>query len=401
VILKLALRNLGRNSRRTTAVLLTVAAGTFSLLLFHGFNAGVMNQYRENTVHSRYGHGQINQEGYRDKVFEKPWEHWISDPGPLEAELKGLPGVTHVFPRVEFFALLTNGRATISGRGQGVDGPAEASFFTTLNVEQGQTLSSQPDGILLGRGLARALDAHPGDRITVLGNTIHGTMNGLDLTVTGIFHTGSKDFDDVVFRIPLAQAQQLLDTNQVESIAIGLSDASDWRAVADAVRLRHPLLEATPFAVLDEVYYQHSVDWLNSQFGIIQSIILLIVVLGIFNTISTTILERKQEIGNLRANGESVRDVMRLLLLEGIALGALGSALGIVLAWLVNLTALRAGILMPPAPGLTRQFHVLIELQPGQAIRVFALGISTALVGVTAAALKVARMPIGEALRSV
>ena len=111
----------------------------------------------------------------------------------------------------------------------------KSSFFNTLNVEQGQMLSDQPDGIMLGLGLARALDVHPGDRVTVLANTVNGSMNGLDLTVTGIFHTGSKEFDDMVFRIPLAQAQMLLDTKRVESVSLGMTSVEAWDGFAKAV----------------------------------------------------------------------------------------------------------------------------------------------------------------------
>jgi putative ABC transport system permease protein len=401
--LRLALRNLLRNRRRTAAVLLTVGAGSASLFLFDGFNFGIMNQYRSNTVHSRFGHGQLNTQGYRDTVHEKPWEHWISGWQEVARELRSLPGVKHVFPRVEFFSLLTNGRITVSGRGQGIDGEQEAQFFNTLNVEEGETLSTQPDGILLGRGLARALDAKVGSRVTVLSNTVHGSMNGADFTVAGIFHTGAKEFDDVVFRIPLPQAALLLDTDKVESIALGLEDEHHekrWAEVARVAREKWPRLEATPFAVLDKVYYQHSVDWLNSQFAIIQLIILGIVVLGIFNTVSTGVMERKQEIGNLRANGESWKDVLRLLALEGLALGALGAAAGLVISYLLVAIALKDGILMPPAPGLTRQFHVMLEFQPQMAVTCFILGTSTALIGTVLAAVKVARMPIADLLRA-
>ena len=406
MIAKLAFKNLLRNPRRTAAVLMTVALGTGSLFIFHGFNIGVMNQYRESTVHSRYGFGQVNLKGYRETVFEKPWEHWMEKEGPsgteaLKSRLKSIPGVTDVFPRVEFFALLTNGRVSVAGRGQGVDGPAESRFFTTLNVEQGKNLSDESDGILIGKGLARALDVKPGDRVTVLSNTIHGTMNGADFTVTGIFHTGSKDFDDVMFRVPLAQAQLLLDSDRVESVALGLDSIRDWPKVEQAVNAEFPQFEATSFAVLDKVYYQHSVDWLASQFNVIQCIILTIVVLGIFNTVSTAILERKQEIGNMRANGESRLEVMQLLLWEGTALGALGAALGLLLALVLVHTALKPGILMPPAPGITRQFHVFIELQPEMAMAAFVMGLLASLFGTLLAGSRVARMPIGEALRAV
>ncbi len=399
-IIQLAWRNLIRKKRRTLAVLLTVAIGTGSLFLFDGFNTGIMNQYRENTIRSRYGHGQVNLKNYHEEVFEKPWEHWIEKPEVILSKLKSLPGVEQVFPRVQFYALLTNGQITLSGKGQGIDGVEEAKFFKTLNVEEGKTLTDEPDGIVLGIGLAHALKAKPGDRVTVLSSTIHGSMNGLDFIVTGIFHTGAKEFDDSVFRIPLKAAQTLLDTERVESIALGLRKLSDWGVVAQGIVTSHPELEAVPFAVLDKVYYQNAVDWLASQFRVIRGIILLIVVLGIFNTVSTGVLERKQEVGNLRANGESAWDVLALFLTEGMLLGIGGALLGIVLTWILTQTVLAGGILMPPSPGLTRQYFVRIELQALGGIATFLLGFCCAAVGTFLAAFKVTRMEIGTALRA-
>ncbi len=401
MVLSLALRNLFRNPRRTLAIVLTVAVGTGALFVFDGFNAGIMNQYRENTIHARYGHGQVNIKGYRDQVYEKPWEHWIENPEPLLQDLKAIPGVTHVFPRVQFYALLTNGKITLSGRGQGIDGAAEAEFFKTLNIQEGETLSTQEDGVVLGLGLARSLNAKPGDHITVLANTVFGSINGVDVTVTGIFHTGAKEFDDVVFRLPLALTQTLLDTKKVESIALGLDKLESWPRIASTVVSRHPELESVPFATLDKVYYQHAVDWLASQFRVIKLIFLLIVVLGIFNTVSTSVLERKQEVGNLRANGESKWNVLSLFLSEGMILGIAGALTGILVATLVNYTLLSKGILMPPSPGLTRQYHVFVELQAIGAVETFLLGAACALFGTLLAAFKVTRLPIGEALRAV
>lgn len=401
MILQLALLNLTRNFRRTIAILLTVALGSGSLFIFHGFNFGIMNQYRENTVHSRYGHGQVNVKGYRDLVYEKPWEHWINEPTALSNQLKKIPGIKQIFPRVNFYGLLTNGQISVSGRGQGVDGVEESKFFTNLNIVEGTTLSDQPDGILLGKGLAHSLDVKVGSRVTVLGNTVNGTMNGGDFTVIGIFHTGAKEFDDAVFRIPLAQAARLLDTDRIESIALGLYQDQDWARVARELKKQRPDLEATPFAVLDQVYYQNSVDWLNSQFGVIQIIILTIVILGIFNTISTGIMERKQEIGNLRANGESKKEVFLLLGMEGLALGILGSLSGLFIAWIVNLTFLRHGILMPPAPGLTRQYHVFIEFEPNMGLWAVLMSSCTAIIATGFASFRAVRLPIAESLRSV
>jgi len=399
-MLRLALRNLLRNVRRTVALMLTIALGTGSLFLFHGFNNGIMNQYRDNTIHARFGHGQIQTKGYGDQVYERPWEHWIQEPGILEKQLRALPGVRQVFPRVEFPALISNGRITVSGKGQGVDGPAEASFFNTLNFEAGQNLTNEPKGIVLGRGLARGLGVKPGDEIRVMARNTSGGMNQVTLNVVGVFHTGLKDFDDSAFRIPLKPAQDLLETDRVENVTLGLARVEDFATVADFIRTHHPELTAVPFADLDKVYYQHSVDWLAAQFDVIQLIILTIVVLGIFNTVSSAILERKVEIGTMRANGESRLDVMVLLGMEGLALGLIGAALGILLVLGLDATVLAKGILMPPAPGITRQFLVLIELTPLMAMKTALLGIGVTLLGTLLAGHRVVRLGIAESLRS-
>jgi len=400
MLVRLALRNLLRNVRRTVALVVTVAMGTGSLFVFHGFNNGIMNQYRDNTIHARFGHGQIQTRGYGERVYERPWEHWIEHPQALRGELLALPGVRQVFPRVEFPALLSSGRITVSGKGQGVDGPEEYKFFNTLNFVAGSNLTSEPKGIVLGLGMARGLGTGVGDAVTVLVRGAQGEMNRAVLKVTGIFHTGLKEFDDNVFRIPLEVASGLLQTDRVESVALGLASAEDFPAVDAFVRSHHPELEAIPFAVLDEVYYQHSVDWLDAQFGVIQLIIITIVVLGIFNTVSTGILERKQEIGTLRANGESRYEILRLLGLEGLTLGVLGAVLGIALVAALDATVLSRGILMPPAPGITRQFLVMLEFTPLMAATTAALGISAALAATLVAGLRVTRLGIAEALRA-
>jgi len=404
MIIKMALRNLKRNHRRSFAIILTIALGVGALFLYHGFNTGIMNQYKFNTIRSRFGHGQINEKNYRLKVYEKPWDHWIDNFTSIEKVLKNDPHVNFIFPRIEFYAMLTNGKINVAGRGQGIDGISEGKFFSALNFIEGKNLSDEDNGVILGAGLARSLDVKIGDRVTVLTNTIFGSLNAADLQLVGIFHTGVKEFDDASFRLPLKQAQTLLDTQKIETIALGLKDESDdksWDEVKSVIESNFLNLEATPFAVLDEVYYQHAVDFLWAQFGAIRLIILVIVILGIFNTISTAILERKQEIGNLRANGESKKDVMKLLLAEGLIAGIFGSLLGIILSYLLNATLLRQGILMPPSPGITRQFHVFVELQASYLMVTVLLGIACTMLGTYFAGRKVVQTQIGELLRSL
>ncbi len=399
MLIKIAFLNLLRNYRRSIVGLLTVGFGVAALFLFDGFNKGIMRQYKDNTIHAKFGHGQINTKGYRDQIFEKPWEHWIENPEPLLKEVAGVAGVSHIFPRIEFAAMLSAGDRSVGGRGLAIDGHAEADFFNTMNFVEGEAFRDQASGIIVGKGVARALGVKPGDRVTLLTNTIHGSLNGADFTLVGIFETGLKELDDSHFRIQRAVAGPLLDTDRIESIALGLTRDEDWPQVFETISKAHPELELTSFAVLDRVYYQHAVDWLGQQFLVIQWIIILIVALGIGNTMAFTILERTTEIGYLRANGESKLEVLTLLLWEGTLIGFIGSIFGILMAWFLSITLLSKGILMPPAPGLTRQFFVHVELQGSMLIMACLLGTLTAALATGLAASGRVRMSISAALR--
>jgi putative ABC transport system permease protein len=396
----LAIRNLFRNGRRTIAVLFTVALGTGALFSFDGFINGVLNELRYDTIHSSYGYGQIHTKGYREAIFEDPTKHWISNNGQVQEFLSHLDGVENVFPRVGFSALIKHGNTTIGGSGQGIQAEKEAEFFHSLNVEEGETLTSQPNGILLGRGLANSLHVHPGDTVTVIATSTKGIISKDKFVVTGTFHTGSLQFDSRVFRVQLSAAQKLLRTSKIEQFSLALKNLSDWDPVAKELEAAFPDLEATPFHILDKVYYQHSVDWLKAQYNVVQVIILTIVLLGIFNSISASILERKQEIGNLRANGESVFQVMQMIVAEGGLLAMIGSLIGMGAAYSILMLFINKGLLMPPGPGQTRQFLVTFYFEWSMVFFTMALCTVAAIFASFLAGIKVAKMSIARALRS-
>jgi putative ABC transport system permease protein len=171
--------------------------------------------------------------------------------------------------------------------------------------------------------------------------------------------------------------------------------------VEQVIRATFSGLEATPFEILDKIYYQNSVDFLNAQYNIVRAIILFVVILGVFNTATSAILERTQEIGMLRANGESKKDILGLIALEGTVAAAAGALIGLGLVVLLNLTLLRDGFYMPPGPGITRSFKTYIQLNVGMALEAGLLVMMSAVVGSILAALKVLRMPISNALRQI
>lgn len=398
-LIYLAWRNLFRNLRRTWMCCLTVAFGSAGLLIFQGFNTGLMNQYRENTIRVKYGHGQIFPKGYRDQVHEQPWELWIENVETIEPRIKELKGVVETFPRISFYSFLTKGATNLAAHGEGVVPEREKKFFTHLNFEEGSDLSSD-DEIIIGKGLAKSLGVRVGDSLTAMGNTTHGQLNGMDLRVAGIFHTGVQTFDNSYFRISLKAAQSFLDTDRVEHIALQTEGVEVWPQVEKQIQNLFPSLQAIPFDELDAVYYKNSVQFLEAQFGLIRIILLIIVALGIFNMIVVTLLERAAEVGALRANGESRTRLWGIFLSENFLLGLFGGALGIVISLVFTETFLRNGIEMPPGPGITRNFHIILEFMPVHFVQALALPLFTTVAASIFPIRKLLKKSIPDLLRS-
>lgn len=398
-LLRIAWRNLFRNQRRTLASLTTVAFGSAGLLIFQAFNTGIMNQYRENTIHGYYGNGQVFQEGYYQKVLEKPWEKWIDNYSEVEKKLKQIPQIQEVYPRLGFFAFINKGGISLGGRGEGIIFERENLFFNRLNITEGGNLTSD-DEILIGKGLADSLGAKAGDSVTVLTQTIHGQLNGADLKVAGVSHTGIKAIDDRFFRLSLATAQKLMDTQKVEMFSLGTTGVGDWSKVAAGIHGLNLQLEAVSFDVLDKVYYQNSVDFLEAQYAFIRSIILIVVALGIFNTIAVGLIERAGEVGALRANGESRSRLRLIFLFESCLLGLIGGLAGVVIAIILDRTLLIKGIPMPPAPGITRSYMIFLELLPRHAVTAVVLPMLATVVSSLWPIHKLLRRTIPDLLRS-
>lgn len=396
---KLAWRNLFRNPRRTFASLITVAFGSAGLLIYQGFNSGIMNQYRENTIHGYYGFGQVFPSGYYGKVLEKPWMSWIENPAEVEKQLLAVPGVQQVFPRLSFYSFIVKGGITLGGRGEGTLPERESKFFNHMNFIAGGDIQAE-DELILGKGLADSIDAKVGDSVTLLTQTINGQLNGADLRVAGIFHMGIKAIDDAYFRLHLNQAQTLLDTKKVELFSLATDGVDHWDKVSSGIQKANPGLEPVRFEILDKIYYQNSVDFLGAQFAFIRMIILLIVALGIFNTIAVGLLERGGEIGALRANGEKRIRLFKILLLENLFLGLLGGLVGVTIAFLLDAALLQKGIPMPPAPGITRSYLIFLEMLPAHYLQAILLPMFTAVIASIWPVSKLLRRSIPDLLRS-
>ena len=237
VEIRFAIRNLLRNPVRSGLAFIAILFGVIAVLLSGGFIEWIFWAMREATVHSRLGHIQV--------VKSESWSHDHNLPGPsLLAESSGefnsiasIPGVRLVTPRLGFSGLIGRGETTLSFIGEGVDPRKEEEVSSYVFIIKGRNLDpDDPEGIILGEGLATNLAAGVGSRITLIASTASGSINGLEAHVRGIFYTLSKQFDDAALRAPMGLARRLMRTSGSDTWIILLNSTDKTENVLRVLR---------------------------------------------------------------------------------------------------------------------------------------------------------------------
>jgi putative ABC transport system permease protein len=382
---------------------LTIAAGVASLLVFEGFNDGAMWTYQERVVHSRLGHIQIAKRVKEGTLSTDVKESLIPQFQSIREKMKNPElGVRlqNTYPRMQLSGLITNNIRTVPVMAEGIDPEVENSFFYEMEYITGHALDPKAsDGVILGKGVADALGVKVGDRVTLLAYTLQGSLNASDLIVTGTFSGGVQQFDESYIRLPLKTAQDLLQTEGVTTISVGLLN-SDFTQ-ADLLKINSILpadLEARSFDVIDNVYYGNAMRWLKAQFFFIRMIIFMIVILGILNTVNITIHERTSEIGTLRAMGFSKHFIKWQFLREYAFLGLAGAILGLIFAYVVDKLFLYQGFPMPPSPGATKGLQVHLQISEFAILVNMSLAVVLSMISTYWPAKKGSQLSIVEAL---
>jgi putative ABC transport system permease protein len=397
---RLAARNLLRQRRRTLLALATVCGGVVAYLLAGGFIEWVLQSMRHGAIYSQLGHIQITRPGYFREGLGDPYRYLLPrETGIVTAD--GGKGVRTVAPRLAFSGLLSRGDATVSFIGEGIDPDLETPLTEGIILAAGRNLTeSAPRSVMLGEGLAESLGATPGDTVVLLSTTAEAGVNAVELTVSGLFATASKAFDDSALRVPIDVARGLVRVDGATSWAVLLdrTEATDGYVAKLRTRLPSAEFEIFPWSDLAD-FYNKTVELFSRQVGIVRLLIALIVILSISNTLSMAVIERTGEIGTAMALGVRRRGILGLFVWEGVVLGLVGGAAGLALGCALGAAVSAIGIPMPPPPGMGRGYVGEIVITPTLALDAFLLAFTTTLIASLFPAWKASRMNIVDALR--
>lgn len=207
----------------------------------------------------------------------------------------------------------------------------------------GRSIPEIKDGELIaGASLARALNVTMGDKVSLVSAagatpTPFGTMPRImSYPVMSSFFMGMYEYDSGYIFMPLETAQKYLNIgNSVTHIDLFLRDPEDTRAVADALGRLLP----DGFVVRDwRDLNRGFVGALQVESNVMFLILMLIVIVAAFNIVSSLVMlvkDKSKDIAVLRTFGVSRRSMMRIFILSGTSIGAIGAAVGTVLGVIV------------------------------------------------------------------
>ncbi|MDR2111106.1 MAG: ABC transporter permease [Spirochaetaceae bacterium] len=349
-------------------------------------------------------------------------ESFPGDSRPLLDRVGEIPGLVSVVPFRELKGIIRGGRggqqaAVIRGLEPDVLAK-DAGLAARLDFTEGGFDIAGKNSILLGIELARNLGVHTGDEITLV--SLSGIFaeevspeNSL-FTVQGIFRTGFYEYDLGWGFINLDTAGKLEGGPAVVSLGIKLRNRWHDGRVLPLVR---DILPEGPEASSWRDYNRAFFGALRTEkllMFVLVGLIFIVVGLNIFQSQRRTVLERREEIGLLRAVGATDRAVRLVFTCDGFFIGLTGAALGMILGILValNINAcigvlnrLIEGIFADPAGGIFSPAIFYIReipsrIIPHEVLLIFLFGFLSAVLAAWFASGRVSRIRPAEVLRN-
>ena len=325
-LFKMAIRNLGRNRRRTLLSALAVSMGLALLLLIAAILNGEMGGALNNSIQLQTGDLQIRAASYDENKVSLDWKDLVASPQQVVDQLQTLPQVVAATPRLFATGIVTLGENSRGAQVIGIDPNSSANQIFQKSLISGDFITADDrEGILVGLPLADKFDLKPGDQVSLLINTSNGDVSEQLFTVRGIYSTNTSAYDEGTLFMPLAKAQTITGAqDHASTIFILLHNRDQANAVAAA--LKSPDYQILTWRQSNELIVQTE-DFANAFLYVIYLIVLGITATVVTNTLIMAVFERTREIGILSAIGMKGRRIMAQFLTEG-GLIAIGGVIG-------------------------------------------------------------------------
>jgi putative ABC transport system permease protein len=333
----MAIRNIGRNKRRTFLALLSVFISIFVVVFADGFLTGVLDSMTRNITKNETGHVNVTTAEYRSRERFMPAEAAIRDSASVVQAVKATPGledgISLITERIKFGVVLSSAQSSKTALGIAGDPDTERRLLMLDKaLLPGGSYCDRPGTVIVGEKLASDLGLKVGDMLKVIVEKADYGMGFKKFRIVGLFKTGIDVLDGATFQLGLDDARELLGIGPGASQVLVM--LKDYRNSDRAAKLIAAHMESAGLSGLSVQSWTSMGDTarlITLAASIYFWIELVIAFLGAFiiaNIMMMVVLERRHEIGVLKSMGMRPRKILAMFLAEGTMLGVLGSAAG-------------------------------------------------------------------------
>lgn len=324
-MIEITIKNMVNKKTRTFLTILGVVIGIFALVSLVSISEG-LNQ-EANKAFEAFQGIWVLEKGSRIDIFSIIPEGYVDI-------IEGVPGVRVVNPRIAFLASSINGKSISSTEilGGGLFPPAvvghdpermrlsKSNMIVNNMVEGRYMLPGEKYAAVIGDAIMKNYDIQVGSKMEV---------NGIDFRVVGIYKTGSEFTDNIVV-VPLDVAEKMssLEEGKISTILVDVKSHADIDKVAARIELRLDDVDAqSPEEMAGE--FEDLLSSVQTGSLAIASIAGVIGGIGVANSMLMNVMERRREIGILKAVGWTNGEVMKTFILESIIIGLIGGVIGV------------------------------------------------------------------------
>ena len=401
MLLRLPLRSLLRNRRRTALSIAIIALGTAISFFVLGFFADATRSIQETTV-QEFGSLQIAAKSLWEDTAEG-YEYPLSqqDLAQVEAILDQENTVVSRSPQLSFPGLVAAENVTKVVRATALV-PGNRTLDVNDLVVDGRGLEpTDTAAVLVGRSFAEQLQLRPGDVITLTVTTVDGAFNASPLAIAGVYRFTSSQVESQQIFLPLQFGQLLLNTNGVDRLVVMLDKLDATQPARARIQAGLDLspsgLEVKTWDELSP-FYEQLTGFFNALFGVVAVAVSVLVFFIILQVLTMSFLERTREVGTIRALGTRRGEVFRLFFAESIWLALLGSGTGIAFGLVLGLAFNAVGIKWQP-PGTVEPVVLGIQLTVQTAWLPFVVSVLATLLSAIFPSIQSARLRVVDALR--
>jgi ABC-type lipoprotein release transport system permease subunit len=345
---KIAFRNTFRQKRRTLLTALTMVGGFVLAAVSIGWSDGTYNTIINMFTRNELGHIQIHRKGYLDKPsLYRTIDNYIK----VGKQITDIPGVESWTPRLFAAGLASVKDKSSAVQIRGID-PEREQKATQFDkkIIQGRSLSREPGHeAVLGKGLAQVLEADLSQEVVIVSQAADGSIANDLYTIIGILSSGDDASDRMSLYLHLTEAQELFVLpGDVHEIALVVEDLGQVDRITNKIKkaLDDPDLEVSPWQEFAKSFYRAMLVDKEGMWVMI-FVIILIVAVGVLNTVLMSVLERIREYGVQKAVGTRPGHIFWQVILEINFIAAGSILLGALLSFIFNHLISINGISLP------------------------------------------------------